>query len=49
MTEQQILTDSTIQQLDKITQKMASNTRVTLGNTVQMVFIIKNHNINTKV
>ena len=39
MTEQQILTDYTIQQLDKIRQKMANNTRVTLGNTVQMVFI----------
>ena len=42
MTEQQILTDSAIQQLDKMTQKMANNTRVTLGNTVEMIFIIKN-------
>ena len=50
MTEQQILTDSAIQQLDKMTQKMANNTRVTLGNTVEMIFIIKNHNnITTEV
>ena len=49
MTEQQILTDSAIQQLDKMTQKMANNTRVTLGNTVEMIFIIKNHNNITEV
>ena len=50
MTEQQILTDYAIQQLDKMTRKMANNTRVTLGNTVEMIFIIKNlDNITTEV
>ena len=44
MTEQQILKDYAIQQLDKITQRMANNRRVTLGNTAQMIFIIKHHN-----